>query len=193
MLDEVLVARRAALGAYTATVLRAVLGQRRALDIAHVRNGNYHVVVGVEIFGIELLRRVDYLRTTLVAVLLLHVEQLLLDDLHLHLDTRQNVVEILDRTLQLVALGHELLARQSYQRTQSHLDDSRRLQLRQIEARLQRLLGLVDGLRSSDDIDNLVDVVLRRNQTQNYMQPLFGLLQIEARTTYHTSWRCSIK
>ena len=68
MLDEVLVTRSTALGADAAAVLRAVFGQRGALDVAHVRDGDDHVVVGIEILGVELLGGIDDLRTALVAV-----------------------------------------------------------------------------------------------------------------------------
>ena len=108
MLDEVLVARGAALGPHAAAVLRAVFGQRRALDVAHVRNGDHHVVVGIEILGIELLRSVDDLRAAFVAVLLLDLQQLVLDDLHLHADVRKHLRQVGDQLLQFVALGEQL-------------------------------------------------------------------------------------
>ena len=59
MLDEVLVACCATLSTYAATVLCAVLSKWGTLDIAHVRDGDNHVVISIEVLRVELLRGVD--------------------------------------------------------------------------------------------------------------------------------------
>ena len=181
MFDEVLVARGAALGTHSAAMLRAVFGQRRALDVAHVRDGDDHVVVGVEILGIELLRSIDDLRAALVAVLLLDLQQLVLDDLHLHRHVGQHLREVGDESHQLVALGNELAVLEARQGAQTHLDDRRSLDVIQLEALHHRLLGLVGGLRRADDPHDLVDVVLGDQQALDNVQPLLGLALVEAR------------
>lgn len=78
--DEVFVACGARLDAHAAPVLRPVFGQRSALDIAHVRNGDDHLVVGIEIFRIELFGTHDDFRAAFVAVLLLYLQRFVLDD-----------------------------------------------------------------------------------------------------------------
>ena len=80
MFDEVFVACGARLDAHAAPVLRPVFGQRSALDIAHVRNGDDHLVVGIEIFRIELFGTHDDFRAAFVAVLLLYLQRFVLDD-----------------------------------------------------------------------------------------------------------------
>ena len=184
VLDEVLVARGAALGPHAAAVLRAVFGQRRALDVAHVRNGDHHVVVGIEILGIELLRSVDDLRAAFVAVLLLDLQQLVLDDLHLHADVRKHLRQVGDQLLQFVALGEQLAPFESRQGAQAHFDDGRSLDVRQLETLDHRLLGGVGRLRGADDAHDLVDVVLRDQQTLHDVQTLLGLALVEARAAH---------
>ena len=185
VLDEVLVARGAPLGTPAAAVLRTVLGQRRALDVAHVRDGDDHVVVGVEVLGVELLRGVDNLRAALVAVLLLDLEQLLLDNLELHADVGQHLLQVGNLLFELVALGHQLAVLEPREGAQTHLDDGRSLDVAQPEALNHRLLGGVGGLRRADDVDNLVDVVLGDEQTQHDVEALLGLAQLEARAAHH--------
>ena len=185
MLDEIFVARRTPLGAYAAAVLRAVFGQRRTLDIAHVRDGDDHLVVGIEIFGIELLRSVDDLRAAFVAVLLLHLEQFVLDDLHLKRLALEHLIEVGDLLLQLVAFGRQFAVLQTGQRAQTHLDDRRSLQIAQAELLDQGRLGLVGRPSGADGVDHLVDIVLRDQKTQHDMQPLLGFLQVEARAAHH--------
>ena len=185
MLDEVLVARSTALGADAAAVLRAVFGQRGALDVAHVRDGDDHVVVGIEILGVKLLGGIDDLRTALVAVFFLDFEQLILDDLHLQADVGEHLLEVGDGFGQLVALGGELAVFEPRQGAQAHLDDGRSLEVAQLETLDHGLLGQVGGLRRTDDVHDLVDVVLRDQEAQHDVQPLLGLAQVEARTAHH--------
>ena len=146
--------------------------------------GDDHVVVGIEVLGVELLGGVDDLRAALVAVLLLDLEQLVLDDLHLHRDILEHLREVGDQLRQLVALGDELAALQTGQGAQAHLDDGRRLDVGQVEALDHRLLGQVGRLRRADDVHDLVDVVLRDEQTQHDVQPLLGLALVEARAAH---------
>ena len=185
MLDEVLVARGAALHAHAAAVLRAVLGQRRALDVSHVRHGDHHVLVGVEILGVELLRGVDDLGAALVAVLLLHLDQLLADDAHLLVAARQHLAEVGDALFELLALGVELAAFEAREGAQTHVDDGCRLEVAQTEALHHALLGRVGRLRRADDVHDLVDVVLGDQQTLHDVQALLGLAQVEARAAHH--------
>ena len=125
MLNEVLIARSTTLHAYTTTVLDTILCKRCTLDVAHVRDGDNHIVVGIEILGVELLRRVNNLRAALIAILCLDLHQLILDDLHQHIHACQYNQEVVDLTLQLSMLVLQLLALQACELTQTHLHDSR--------------------------------------------------------------------
>ena len=176
MLDEVLIARCATLHTDTATVLCAILGQRGTLDITHMRNGDNHIIISIEILRVELLSREDNLRTALVAILLLDLDQLVLDDLHLHTLVSQHCVVVVDTLLQLITLGSQLAVLQTGQCTQAHLHNSRRLQLRQTELLHQRLTTRFGILRCTDRMDHLVDIILSNQQTQHNVQTLRRLL-----------------
>lgn len=84
-------------------------------DIAQVRNGDDHLVVGVEILRVELFGSVNDLRAPFVAVFGLHLQQFVLNDLHLQFAAAQHIVEISDLRLQLVALGNQLVVFESRQ------------------------------------------------------------------------------
>ena len=51
--NEVCIAGICTLGAYSTTVLSTELTQRSTFNIAHMRNGNNHFVICIEIFRIE--------------------------------------------------------------------------------------------------------------------------------------------
>ena len=124
VLDEVLVARVAALGTDTAARLRAEFAQRRTLDIAVVRDGDDHLVIGVEVLGIEFLGCVDDLAATLVGVLLLDLQQLLTDEGGAQLLVGQEGLEVRDLLDQGLVLGTQLVTLESCEGTQTHIYDS---------------------------------------------------------------------
>ena len=94
--DEILVARLGALRSYSAPALRTEFAERRAFDIAHVRDGDNHLVVGVEILGIQFLRRIDNIRPTLIAVFVFDFLKLVFDDFHAKVVIFQNFGQICD-------------------------------------------------------------------------------------------------
>ena len=67
---------------YSATTcLLAELAQWSTLDISQVTDGDNHWVVGIEVFGIELMLIGDNLCTTGISILHLHFHQLVLHHL----------------------------------------------------------------------------------------------------------------
>ena len=89
-----------------------------------------------------------------------------------------------DQLLQFVALGEQLAPFESRQGAQAHFDDGRSLNVRQLETLDHRLLGGVGRLRGADDAHDLVDVVLRDQQTLHDVQTLLGLALVEARAAH---------
>ena len=51
--DEVAVACASTLAAYSASALGLEFLKIRTFDVPHMADGDYHVVVGIEVFGIE--------------------------------------------------------------------------------------------------------------------------------------------
>ena len=113
------------------------LVQRRTLDIAHMADGNHHRIIGIEVLCVELVVEGDNLCTTLVAILLLHLQQVLLHHLLTALGIVENLLQVGDELHQFVVLLVQLLDTQAGELCQTHIDDSLRLKLIQFETSLQ--------------------------------------------------------
>ena len=97
---------------------------RSALDVTHVRDGDDNGIVGIEVLGIELVVEWDNLGTTLVAILLLNLEQILLHNLLTTLWVVKNLLQLGDELLQVVELLMQLVYTQTCELSQTHVDDS---------------------------------------------------------------------
>ena len=53
MLDEILITGCTSLDSDSSPILGSVFCQGCPLDVAQVRNGNHHILIGIEIFRIE--------------------------------------------------------------------------------------------------------------------------------------------
>ncbi len=80
MLDEVCVAGVAALGSDASAVLGAELAERRALDVAQVGDGDDHLVVGIEVLGVEVAGSIIYVGAAVISVFFADLDQLIADD-----------------------------------------------------------------------------------------------------------------
>ena len=175
---EVVVAMTGTLGTQAAASLCAELAERRALDVTHVRNGNNHGVVGIEILGIKLVVKGDNLRLALVAVLLLHFEQIVFHHLLATLRVVQNLFQVSNQLLQVVIFLMQLVDAQARQLRQTHIDDGLRLSLVQVEAFFQIALGIARCSRLSDDVYHLVNIVHGNNQPFQNVGTLTSLAQV---------------
>ena len=159
MFDEIFVTGFTSLRAYAATVLRTELRKRCTLDVSHVRDGDDHFVIGIEIFRIELFRSIYDFRTTVVAVFFFHFNQLVLDDLLAEFLVAQNFFEVSDLLHQVFVFGMELILHQSGELAQAHFYDSTCLDFAQVEAGHQVRDSFVRSLGGTDNADYLVNVV----------------------------------
>ena len=178
--DEVLVAGAAATGALTTAVLHLVLGQRRALDVAEVRDGDDHLLVGDGVLHAELGRAVLDGRTALVTEAFLDVLQLVLDDAHAQVHVVEHVVEVGDELHQLVVLVLQFLAFHAGELAQTHLHDGLGLDLGEIPLLHKSLPSLLHGLRGADEGDNLVDDVEGLEEAFEDVSALLSFLKIVA-------------
>ena len=133
VVDEVLVPCRASLHTDAAARLGTVFGQRSPLDVAQMRDRDDHILVGIEILRIELLGGRTDLRPSRVGVLVLELDRLGLDDLHLLLDAAENLVAAGDEPLQLIVFSLKLLPFESGQLTEPHLHNGGRLGLGELK------------------------------------------------------------
>ena len=124
-----------------------------------------------------MLERLD-LRAALVAVLLLHLLQVVLHHLLAKLRVAENLLEVGNLTLQLLELGVQLVDAQAGELREAHVDDGFRLQFVEVEALLEVALSVGRSLRSTDDAHYLVDVVAGDNQAFEYMGTLLSLLEV---------------
>ena len=165
MFDKVFVTGFTSLRAYTATVLRTELRKRCTLDVSHVRDGDDHFVIGIEIFRIELFRSIYDFRTTVVAVFFFHFKQFVLDNLLAKFLVAQNFFEISDLLHQVFVFGMELVLHQSGELAQAHFYDSTSLNFAQVEAGHQVRDSFVRSLGGTDNTDYLVNVIRSDNQS----------------------------
>ena len=126
-LTIVLFARPHADAPAAAAALAAVLGDRRALDVAGSGDGDRDVLVGNQVLDPELAFGVDDCGAALVAELLAHRLQLVDDDLHQQDVAREDAAQLLDERHQLGELVEDLLALEAGQPLQLHLEDGLRL------------------------------------------------------------------
>jgi hypothetical protein len=113
--------------AAAAALLRAVLGQRLALDVAGVRERHHHVGGRDQVFGGQVLRAVldggAALALLGLAELGLHGVQFVADDGGDALGLGQDVQQVFDDRHDVLVLGHDLVLLQAGQALQAHLQD----------------------------------------------------------------------
>ena len=177
-LDKVAIACATALAAYAATALRLELIQIRALDIAHVAKGDDDIVVGIEVFGIEVDASLQDFRTTGIAVFLLYLGEFVLHHLFTKLGVRQNLGIVGNLLLQLGIFRMELLLLQCGELPETHLNDIARLHIVEAETLLQPRDGNSRSLARTDDAYHLVDIVRSHNQGFKQMGAFLSLALI---------------
>ena len=148
-----------------------------------MRDGDDNRIIGIEVFGIELVVEWDNLCTTLVAILLLNLEQILLHNLLTTLGVIENLLQLGNELLQVVELLVELINTQTCELSQTHINDSLRLKLIEIEASLQVALSISRSLRVTNNMYNLVDIIYGDDQALEDVGTLLSLAQIVLGTT----------
>ena len=185
ILGKVLFACACALGSHSTSCLLAELAQRRALDVAQMAHGYHHGVVGIEVFGVELvLVRLD-LGTTGIAILFLNLLKLILHDLLAQFGIVKDCLQMGDELLQLFILVAQLVHAQTCELCQTHVYDGLRLELVKLETLLKVALGVDGGLAGSDDVDHLIDIVARDDETLNDVGTVLCFLQVKLGAADH--------
>ena len=178
ILREVVVTMTGCLGTNTSSTLFVELIEMGALDVTHVRNSDDYRIIGIEVLSIKLMVEGDNLRTTLVTVLLLHLQEIVFHHFLTTLRVVEDLLQVGNEFLQVVKLLMELIHTQTSQLCQAHIDDCLRLQLIKFEASLQVTLGICRGLTISNNVYHLVDIVDGDDQAFEDMGPLLSLTQI---------------
>ena len=185
MLDKVFFAGGAALGTDAAAVLETVFGQRGALDVAEVGNRDDHVLVSVEVLGIEVFGARSYLGAALVAVLGDEVLHLVLDNAVLEALVCKDFLQVVDQRLEVVILSLELVPFESCQLAQTHLDDGVSLGLCETELLHKTVTGFLHSLGRADVLDDKVYDIQGLEQTFEDVGLLLGGIQVETGPAEH--------
>ena len=125
-----------------------------------------------------MLERLDFC-AALVAILLLHLKELVLHHLLAQFRVVENLLQVGNLTLKLLILGMELVHTQTCELGKTHVDNSLRLNLVELETLLQVALGVARSLGGTYDVHHLVDVVAGDDQTLEYVGTLLRLLEVE--------------
>ena len=201
ILREVLLAGAHGRNAAAAAALCAVDRGRLTLDVAELSEGVRAVLLLDEVLDVDFVRDVFDLRVALVAVLLLDLLKLLLDDGEDVRVARQDLLEALDAAFEVLVLLVDLLLLQTGQAAKTHINDGLRLRLVEVEfevlravhdaeqgdlvdperLRHQVFLGLRLVLGGADDCDNAVDIVGCDLETLQNVRTVACLLEVEAR------------
>ena len=115
---------------FSAPPLIPILGDGRPLDVAGVADRDRHILFGDQVLDAELALRVDDLGAPRVAVGLLDLSQLLDDNFHQEGFARQDRAQPCDGLQQLGQLVDDLLALESRETLQLHVENRLRLLLR---------------------------------------------------------------
>ena len=175
-LDEVLVLSPRTLGTGAAAILRAVLCERRTLDVAVVRDGDDHIVIGIEVLRIHIRSGVDDIRPAVVAVLVDDLAALVDEDRVEEVLVGEDPLVVPHLLRHLVVLLVELVQLETGELTETHLYDGARLDLGEAEALHECLHG--GGLigRCLDQVDHFVDIVGGDDTSLEDVESLLRLL-----------------
>ena len=116
----------------------------------------------------------------LVAVLVANFDELVLEDALEHRLVRKKLDKVGDLLFQLVVLVLQLLALESLQAFELHVEHDLRLNFRQVELCHQALFRVVVAL--ADGLDDLVNVLLSNEQTLKHVLALECLFEIVLRS-----------
>ena len=185
ILDEVFLSCIAAFGTYTSTILSAEVGKRSTLDVAEVRNGDNHFIIGIEIFCVKLFIAVFNLCATLIAIFISHGNQFLTNHIVAHLGIIEDGVEIIDILHQAVIFGVQFVLSKTGELTEFHIYNCLRLEVVEFEASHQSALCFGNAWRLLNNLNHFVDVVGSDNQALYNMSTSLSLLKQEASATNH--------
>ena len=178
LLDEVLVAGDGALGAHSPTGLLIVFGQTRPLDVAGMADRDDHLFVRNHVLNAEFRTGELDAGTALVAKLLAHLQQLILDDAHAEGLVLQNGLQASDEFHQLVVFGTELVALESRELLEAHVEDGPSLDLTELELLHQAIPRVFRRLASPDEGDDGIEVVDGDDEALQDVGPLLSLAQL---------------
>ena len=180
--DEILFFRIEIHDAHAAALLPAIFIRIRALDVATLRQDKHVLIVCDKILCREDRRSaLHYLCPALVAVLLDHFADLLLDKIHQLFVALQERGELGDQGLHLLQFVLNLFALQASKLLELHVEDGVRLALGELESLYQPRTSIIHVFRLLDELDDLVNMVKRLFESEQNVLAIFCFCEIEFR------------
>ena len=177
--NEVFFLERLPGDASAAALLGAIGRSGNALDIARVREGEDALLLFDQVLDINLVFDILNFGAAVVAVFVADGKQLVFQNALEHVFVGKQLAVILDALFQLVVLVLQLLALESLQTFELHVEHDLRLNFRQVELCHQALFRVVVAL--ADGLDDLVNVLLSNEQTLKHVLALECLFEIVLR------------
>ena len=148
-------------------------------------DGHNHLLVGNHVLDAEVGAAVFNGGTALVSEAFLDVQQLGFDDLHPALHAVQDVLQIRNDRHQLVVLGTKLVAFQTGQLLETHVQNGAGLNFAEFKLLHQAIARFLRRFAGTNQRDDRVDVVEGDDQALQNVGPLFRLVQVKLRATDH--------
>ena len=165
VLEEVAFLGARARDSLPAPMLPAVRVHGHALDVPVVTDRDGHGLVGNQVLHVEFLDIAHDLGPPGVAVAVLEIEAVFPDQVEHEPVVGQDRAIGADVLLDLLVFGFKLLALEAGQALQAHVEDRLGLPLAELERLHQPLLGRGRVFARTDDLDDLVDVIERDEQS----------------------------
>ena len=181
ILDIVVLDGLHSLDALAAPVLGFEVVHRHALDVPHIRQGDYCILPGDQVLHGEICLVIAYLAAPVIAVFVGNFHDFLLDDPQQQFLVRQNLSQLLNPLLQLLMFILNLLPFQSGESAQPHLHNGLGLGFRKLESLHQPFFGHLGVLAAADDGYHFVYEIQSLQKSLYDMVPLLGLVQIVLR------------
>ena len=178
VLDVVLVLHVHAGDADAAALLLAVGGERQRLDVAGLRDRDDHLLVGDQVLDVHVVLGEGDLGAPLVAVALLDLEQLLLDQAHHARLVAEDLAQLLDPLERVRVLLLDLVRLERGEPLEAQVEDRLGLDLREAELVHQAVARRLRVARAADQLDDGVEVLERDQQALEDVQPRLALAQL---------------
>ena len=124
-----------------------------------MRNGDYHLVVGIEVFGVEFACSVINVGATLIAIFVANLYEFRFDKLATHMVVAENFLEVADLRHHLVVILAKLVLLHTRELLETHLDDGGSLRVAEVESLGKGGTGSLRGRAFADNMYYLVYIL----------------------------------
>ena len=150
-----------------------------------MRDGDDHLVVGIEILGIEFAGGIVDLGATGIAVLLTHLYKFVFNHAAAYFGIVENKFQTGDKVFDLFVLLVEFILLQAGELSQTHIHDRLSLDVGEAETLAESRLGRLRTFGITYYLDNLVDMVGGDDKSFENMRAILSFLQLELCAANH--------